>query len=115
MIRKFIILALVATFIMATPYERLNYESVLSTLNELAKNNPDIIKVKDGANEYKKYMNEVKCGDTICKYPIVTLTNFDSSYDEINSRPQTLLVGSIHGDEIVGTNTLVRFLEWSVK
>ena len=42
---------------------------------------------------------------------MVKLTNFNSPIEEINRRETVFLVGSMHGNEVVGTNTLTYLIE----
>lgn len=99
----------------AATYPKLDYESAISKIRKLAHENKDIIKYEDGALKYKKKLHKLQCGDFKCKYPILTITNFNSSKHEINHRPQSIILGGIHGDEVTSQNTAVYLLQWICK
>ena len=105
------ILLLLASLTISKPYERLTYHKVLSILETAAKNSPETISLEEATEKYSEYLNPLTCSGGPCRYPIVTITNFNSSKEDISRRPQLLLIGSFHGNEILGTHTLTYLIK----
>ena len=87
--------------ILAEPYKRLTYQSGIDKLKLLAKENSDIIHYENLADRYSYLLKPLKCGDKKCEYPLLRISNYLASKEEINKRPQTLLLAGIHGNEII--------------
>lgn len=58
------------------------------------------------------YLNMSRCsGNEVCQHPVIKVTNFKSPISEINKRETVFFVGSMHGNEIIGTNVLTYLVE----
>lgn len=95
-----------------THYKRLLYPEVIERLEKAAIKYPETIKIFDAMEKYEKIMIKNKCqNNELCKHYIVKLTNWKSPLEEIKKRPQIFLIGSMHGNEVVGTNMLTYLTE----
>ena len=107
----FLLVTIIMPMALSKSYTRLEYPEVIQILEDYSRKYPESIQLDDASIQYNQLLNERMCGKNLCKHPVVTLTNFKSPSEEISKRPQVLLIGSMHGNEIVGTNTLVRFIQ----
>lgn len=66
----------------------------------------------DSQRDANDYLNLSVCkSNQYCEHPVIKITNFNSPIEEINRRETVFLVGSMHGNEVVGTNTLTYLIE----
>lgn len=112
--RLAILLALLQTLV-AKPYQRLYYDDMIKKVKELVAANPDIFEYFDTYKRYPGVLPTSKCGDRELELPLIRVTNFLKSRDAIVKLPQVFLIGPLHGDEIIGTQVLPRYMEWIVK
>ena len=110
---KLVILGTLTTWASLKPYKNLSYRQVVEKIAIATKTYPETIQSFNAAERFKSKLNKNYCDNNreICKHPVVITTNFKSSLEEITRRPTMLLVGSMHGNEIVGTNTITYFIE----
>jgi hypothetical protein len=92
-------------------FTHLDYSQILTLLHKIEKISAEIIQVTDAFKLYDD-LNPLDCGPAQCEFPIVTITNFNSMYSEKTQRPQIFLIGSIHGDEVVGSQTLTYMIKY---
>lgn len=93
-------------------YKKLKYEEVVQRIEAAVIEYPESIQMFDAMEKYSKYLSKNTCSeDKVCKHYVLKITNWKSPIEEINKRPQMLLVGSMHGNEVVGTNVLTYLTE----
>jgi hypothetical protein len=92
-------------------FTHLDYSQILTLLHKIEKLSPEIIQLSDAFKLYDD-LNPLDCGPAQCEFPIVSITNFNSIDLEKTQRPQIFLIGSIHGDEVVGSQTLTYLIKY---
>jgi len=80
-------------------------------MSELSENFPRYCKLYDAKAENPNII-DTYCGESLCEHKYMILTDFDASEDQINSLPQVLFLGSIHGNEVLGANILINLAEY---
>lgn len=93
-------------------YKRLLYPEVIKRLQAAAANYPETVRSFDAMKKYKDFLLPNTCqDDELCRHYVLKITNWKSSEEVINKRPHMLLIGSMHGNEIIGTNMLTYLAE----
>ena len=96
----------------SAPYKKQAYSQLLTKLKKIAEKHPDTAKYQNAKTTFKSLNKDLKCqSEEQCEFPIITLTNFKSSIPEIAQRPQILMIGSVNGDEPLGSASLLYFIE----
>ena len=115
-LRNLCIFLLFLSFVYSVPYKKLSYKQVIEKLSEISAKQSGIMKLEYAEDVYSS-LKWIKCVETEvssssrCLTPIIKLTDFSSPPEVINTRPQIFLMGSIHGNEIVGVHTLTYLIE----
>ena len=86
----------------------LNYEEMNKTIQSLMVYN-SIIRVNDLFDMYPAATRSICEKDTLCRSPIIEMTNFENSMETIMKMPTVLIVGGIHGDDVIGSNSILQF------
>lgn len=92
-------------------YKKLTYQELITRVSTVATNNPDIFEYSEGYEKYSDLLPPLLCHGVPMKMPLLKMTNFKRSRDEINRLPHVFWIGPIHGDEVVGANMFTHLLE----
>ena len=89
-------------------YTHYNYDQIIEAFEELSKTCSHYIKITTSQARYNldSFNN---CGNKPCMNLIVFLTDFDSYTLD---RPSYYISSSIHGDEVIGSSSLVEFAKY---
>ena len=89
-------------------YTHYNYDEIFQTFEELSKTCSHYIKIDTSQSRYN--LDSFKnCGKKPCMNLIVFLTDFESYTLD---RPSYYISSSIHGDEVIGSSSLVEFAKY---
>ena len=89
-------------------YTHYNYDEIFQTFEELSKSCSHYIKIDTSQSRYN--LDSFKnCGKKPCMNLIVFLTDFESYTLD---RPSYYISSSIHGDEVIGSSSLVEFAKY---
>jgi len=103
---SFVLILLISVAI-AQPYKHLSFAELSSTLYNLTKNFPDLIKLETAHDLYN--LSNPDCSPFQCPIFIVTLTHFPT-LDQ--NRPEVFISGALHGNEVLGPNVAVYLIEY---
>ena len=89
-------------------YTHYDYDQIFQSFEELSKTCSQYIKIDTSQSRYNldSYKN---CGKKPCMNLIVFLTDFESYTLD---RPSYYISSSIHGDEVIGSSSLVEFAKY---
>ena len=89
-------------------YIHYNYDDIINTFEQLSKTCSHYVKIDTSQTRYN--LDSYKsCGKKPCVNLIVFLTDFDSYTLD---RPSYYISSSIHGDEVIGSSSLVEFVKY---
>lgn len=95
-------------------YTYMDYQRVLDAAADLHALYPDYIRVADANSLMNNSIPSTKCGSNKCQHLYVEVTDFNQPQDVIRRLPQIFLVGAFHGDERLGPNILIYFIQFLV-
>ncbi|KAJ8902278.1 hypothetical protein NDN08_006685 [Rhodosorus marinus] len=95
-------------------YKYLSYSEIQESLQNAAKRYPRLVKL-DSAQEVFDLPSVGKCANKQglqedCKIWIVEITNWDTRLKD-SGRPHMLVSGEVHGDEVIGPQVAVEFMD----
>jgi hypothetical protein len=93
-----------------TNYRYFTYDEIIEKLNKYVLNNPHLIKVETAQSLYKLPNPVGDCNKKLCENFIITLGN-NSIYSKNKEIPQMYISCALHGDEKVGPNLCIEFIE----
>lgn len=106
--------------VVAKPYVYLDYAAIHQRLSALASEHPNYVKLDTAQEQFGlphigecAELNSTEFGGTVpapCKIFIVTLTNHSSLASD-PERPEILVSGELHGDEIVGPHAVLAYID----
>ena len=89
-------------------YTHYDYDAIFNTFEQLSKTCNHYVKIDTSQNRYN--LDSYKsCGKKPCMNLIVFLTDFDSYTLD---RPSYYISSSIHGDEVIGSSSMVEFVKY---
>ena len=89
-------------------YSHYDYDKIFSTFESLSKTCSHYIKIDTSQSRYN--LDSFKnCGNKPCMNLLVFLTDFDSYTLD---RPSYYISSSIHGDEVIGSSSMVEFAKY---
>ena len=86
-----------------------NIEEITGFITEL-KQRKDLFKIYDGFDRY--FIERLRCQDTDCSFPIIEVTNFKNGKDYVSKLPTILLISGFDGQDEMGINVLLNFLQY---
>lgn len=96
---------------LAYRYTFLSYDEILQKIDDLAEDYPHLIRVEDGAKKYD-HIPKTFCGnDKPCKHLILKITDYKNPVRNINTLPQVLIIGGLHGDEVMSPEIVAYLAE----
>ena len=81
----------------------------MSFLQALAVNHSQRMKLYDASEKFGLEKYFMRCGKDQCKYPLVEIADFTLA--DVSDKPTILLFSGIHGDEVVGIQTVTYYLQ----
>lgn len=111
---------LLTSYVTAKPFKYLNYSQIRLRLSQLAADHPTLIRVYSAQDRFS-LPHVGNCSEqsyetsppqsTPCSIWVVELSNFSTLPDN-PTRPELLISGELHGDEVVGPHVTLAFLEY---
>lgn len=86
----------------------LNYEEMNKKIQSLMAYN-GLFRVNDLFDLYPAATRSMCEKDTLCRSPIIEMTNFETNLETIMKLPTVLIVGGMHGDDVIGSNSILQF------
>ena len=90
-------------------YSYLTYEDIRTKIEALSTDYPDLIEATTSESELG-IKHRVSCGDETCVVDIVRLTNRNAS----GPKKVIFISGAFHGNERLGPNASIYFLEYVI-
>lgn len=102
-----IFLILFVALITAKTFKYHDYNRIIKEIHDLQTKFPHYVQVFNAKDENITLPDLEQCGENECDFIYFVLTDFTQEKEIINNLPQILLIGGIHGDEIIGSNTIL--------
>ena len=112
-----IILTIMLRVVRSKEYEYLSYDQIIERLVELNKNDKNnVFDVTFGPSGFPG-VYPIKCMSTSqtnknvdCQFPVIRVTNFNKTSNEINKLPQVVIVSGVYGTERIGPSAILGLL-----
>lgn len=107
------IIFLISFVVTVDRYKYIHYDDIVNLMTSLqsSSNYNQIFKIYDGF-EHHKISSIPKCGNTDCLNPIFEVSSFYKGAEYVSTLPVVLLIGGMHGDEVIGSNTYYYLLKY---
>jgi hypothetical protein len=89
----------------------MNYEQITGGLENLVKNDKsNVLELVSAETNFQQLDSQV-CGDKVCKYQIIKLSNFDQPIEVVNQLPQNIFLSGLIADQPVGPTILFNMIK----
>ena len=88
------------------------YQDILDKVEGYKTNQQNIMKVEYGELEYSGIQTLICTEGNPCRYPMITMTNFDTPIAELRTLPHIVIAAGLNGLDKIGPSSVISFIDY---